>query len=62
MYQCCRLLQPPTSWVTANEQYQYCTDLCVLHKLLGRMLMAMPGAAPRFGLAKNRCPLLSCSF
>lgn len=52
----------PTPWVTANEQFQYCTHLCVLHKLLERMLMAMPGAGPGFGLAKDGCPLLSCSF
>lgn len=52
----------PATGVTANEQFPYCTDLCVLHKLLERMFMAMPGAGPRFGLAKDRCLLLSCSF
>lgn len=52
----------PTAWVTANEQSQYCTDLCVLRKLLKRMLTAMPEADPGLGLAKDKCLLLSCSF
>lgn len=45
----------PTTWVTANEQFQYCTDL-------ERMLMAMPGAGPRFGMPKVPSKLLILDF